>query len=174
MANLVIPTKEECGPLCGRICPCDDDPHAEQVKLIKQKNRIDTDAFWRTSGQLDCRKKPLRKISCKDNNCKQNNSGEDEPVNYGGGAVYNYTVTRGNKISNSRNVDYTSSLKTASLNGKTCLGVVTSKQYKKQSKSTKKQCVYGCEPVKLTPPKSFNLSISRNKGLSFLGTRKTF
>jgi len=101
----------------------------------------------------------------------------EEPVNYGGGAVYNYTVTRGNKISTTRNVDYTSSFKTASLNGKNCLGVIASKKQKNLkecSTQPKKKCVYGCEPIKLTQPKKFNLSISRNKNLNFLGSLKTF
>ena len=101
----------------------------------------------------------------------------EEPVNYGGSAFYNYTVTRGNKISNTRNVDYTSSFKSASLNGKSCLGVISSKKQKKLtscSTNSKKNCRECCEITKPSPKKSFNLSISRNTNLNFLASRKIF
>lgn len=98
----------------------------------------------------------------------------EEPINYGGGAFYNYTVTRGNKISNTRNVDYTARLKISSLNGKNCIGVIKSTQKNKKNKFDKNNCLNGCEHFKPTPTKSFNLTISKNKNLNFLGSSKTF
>ena len=62
--NYKIPVKEQCGPLCGS--NCFPDTRKLKNKKLKEKARVDNDAFWRTGGQLDCRKKPARKLICED------------------------------------------------------------------------------------------------------------